>query len=419
MTMGKKKALALKITAVVLLSVLAFVELAALVTVIRYRRIASLCEEERAISRLDVDTDGIKVVSKENYVDCKVSISGTEINEFTARIRGRGNTTWDDFLKKPYRIKFDDRVSVFGGEANKNWVLLAMANDISSVKDRLAFTMARAIGTDVFVPSYNYVELYLNGLYKGLYLMTEQVDENVGRTGIEAPISPEDTEVPFLVELDDYASDEGIEGVDWFAILSKKYAVKYPDSKERYTQEQFDYIKSYISAVDAACEAGDFERLGELVDVETFIDYYLIQEIMGQQDINWKSVYMYKSKDGLMKMGPVWDFDWGAIGPSYTRSRNNKRGDVTAFRSSGNWFEIMFSRSASFRAALSERFDEIKPVVLGVIEEVRQDRARIEIYAKRNHLRWHWFFIGESWEGYYNEVLDWCRDRTYWMDEVI
>ena len=199
--------LTLRITALVLLVALAAVAVFGLVSVIRYRALEAQCESERAIPRVDVNTNGVEILSKEDYVDCKVSVSGTEISEYTAGIRGRGNTTWKYYPKKPYRIKFEEKVSVFGETKNKSWVLLALYNDFSIVKDRLAFTMADALGTDVFVPSYNYVELYINGEYNGLYLMTDQVDENKGRAGVKDDDVLESgaTEVPFLVELDAYA----------------------------------------------------------------------------------------------------------------------------------------------------------------------------------------------------------------------
>ena len=110
-----------------------------LVNVIRCNSIKST-----GLPRMDVATEGgAKIKSKENYVDCTVSLSGTDgeycFDKLDAGIRGRGNTTWRFFPKKPYRIKFDEKTSLFGEKKNKSWVLLAMYNDFSPVKDRLAF----------------------------------------------------------------------------------------------------------------------------------------------------------------------------------------------------------------------------------------------------------------------------------------
>ncbi len=417
--MTKRSTLVLKIIALFLLLLLAVSLVFGAVTLIKYRRAVKLCEDGREIPRLDIDTGGMKILSNEDYISCKVSISGTSISEKDAHIRGRGNTTWAYFPKKPYRIKFTEGASLFGEEANKSWVLLALYNDFSALKDKLAFTMADAMGTDVFVPSYHYVELYLNGKYNGLYLLTDQVDENVGRCDIKESFTEEDTAVPFLVELDAYAPEEGTEGIDWFYVGSKAYAVKYPDKNERYTEAQFKYIKDYIIAVESACSAGSYERLSELVDIKSFIDYYIIQEVMGQPEINWKSVYMYKTGDGLMKMGPVWDFDWSVTGPSTGKEKNDYRDKTEGFRSNGNWFDLMYKNSPEFKEAFALRFAEVKGSLLDVIEDARAEKERLAPYYERNHLRWHWFRFWTSESKSYDEVIDWCRERINWIDKEL
>lgn len=387
-------------------------------TVFNYTSIKKTCEEERTIPRIDIDTNGVKIKSKEEYVDCTVSISGTEIENYEAGIRGRGNSTWG-LPKKPYRIKFDEKVSLFGEEKNKSWVLLALYGDYSAVKDKLAFTMADAIGTNSFVPSYHYVELYLNGKYNGLYLLTDQVDENSGRTGVKEKFSADDVEVPFLVELDAYAPDEGVEGVDWFKIDGSYFAIKYPEVDERYTQEQFDYIKQYITDVDNACKEGNLEVLAQLVDIDSFIDYYLVQEVMGQAEINWKSVYMSKTKDGLMKMGPIWDFDWSAMGSSIGKHRDINKDRIEGYYSNNNWFDRMIRNSPEFKVLVSDRFEEVKSTLLAVIDDAREEYSILKPYYLRNHLRWHWFRVWANQEEYYNEVLDWVTKRIEWMDTVL
>lgn len=420
--MNKSLKLTLKIIATALLLALLFCAVYGLVEVIRYRVAEKKCETERVIPRVDVITEGeAEIVSKEDYVNCTVTISGTEINAEKAGIRGRGNTTWEFYPKKPYRIKFEEKVSVFGEKANKSWVLLALYNDFSAVKDRLAFTMADALGTDVFVPSYNYVELYLNGKYNGLYLMTDQVDENKGRADVKADVDEMENadDVPFLVELDDYAPNEGEEGIDWFSVAGHPYNIKYPERDERNEEiadEQFNYIKNYVQRVQTACEEGDYETFAELVDVESFIDFYIVQEVMGQPELNWKSVYMYKAVGEKMKMGPVWDFDWGAMGPGLGEERNMYRDDVTGLRSSGNWFDLLLRNSPKFEDDVRARYAEAKPLLLGAIEAVRADEARLAPYLTRNHIYWHWFRVGTENSKYYAEVLDWCTDRITWLE---
>ena len=260
-----------------------------------------------------VTEGGAPITDKENYVGCNVTVYNTDdeycIAKAAAGIRGRGNSTWT-YDKKPYRIKFDKKTSLFGWEKNKSWVLLAMYQDFSNIKDYAAFSMSRAAGVQPYSPEAAHVELLLNGQYMGLYLLTEQVDENKGRADVEEDFSESDTRVPFLVELDEDAPDEGEEGVDYFSLPDgegiRHYAVKYPKADERYTQQQFDYIKDYITAVNDVCHDGQAteEEVARLIDIPSFINYYLVQELMGQAEINWKSVFMSKTTDGKLVMGP-------------------------------------------------------------------------------------------------------------------
>ncbi len=376
----------------------------------------------------DVETNGLPVIvintlnaapitDKENYVTCTVSVVNADEEycfiDSSAGIRLRGNTTFY-YPKKPYRIKFDTKTSLFGLDQNKSWVLLAMYQDFSNIKDYSAFAFADAIGTTAFVPNAIHVEVYLNGSYIGLYLLTDQVDENAGRTGVEADFDASATEVPFLVECDQHAPDEGIEDVDYFKIVNSDrtsyYAVKYPESDERYTQEQFDYIKNYIIKVNELCYSSSVTRaeFEEYVDLSSFIDYYLIQELMGNGDVSWKSVFMSKSLDGKLVMGPLWDFDWAAGGPM------SSGGEVTkdTWYSDRNWFSNMLKKSW-FKQAVADRWQEIIPTLNEVITGLGEYKTSITAAAERNAVLWD-FDTDDTLKGfsdYYDWVLQYYSER--------
>ena len=293
-----------------------------------------------------------------------------------------------------------------------------MYNDFSLIKDRLAFGMAGALDNGAFSPSYNYVELYLNGSYKGVYLLTDQVDENKGRTGVKSDFGEGDAAVPFLVELDARAPEEGVEGVDWFYAGGRAYAIKYPEADERYAEEQFLYIKGYIEKVDALCRTPGvtLDALAEYIDIQSFIDFYIVEEVMGQPEINWKSVYMSKTADGKLIMGPVWDFDWAANGPSTGRYRNMYRKDYAGFRSVDNWFMALYEGSSEFREALRVRFSEVKDGLYATLASVSDERENIRLGAKKNNLRWHAHRPWANFKRNSDEVISWCENRILWLD---
>lgn len=411
-----------KILKISLLSLISAVVVALTTFFVKWQSYKAIVDT--GLPRIDVYTENKeKIVSREEYVNCSVSLSGAgaefSFENLEAGIRGRGNSTWTACPKKPYRIKFDEKISMFGEAANKSWVLLALYNDFSLTKDRLAFTIADSLGTDNFVPSYNYVELYINGKYNGIYLLTDQVDENEGRAEVKEDFTEADVEVPFLVELDAYSSEEGEIDVAWFRIGSHDFTVKYPEEEERHTEAQFSYIKNYVSEFDALTRKPDVTlvELSEYVDIESFIDFFIVQELMGQMEVNNKSVYMYKAVGKKMKMGPVWDFDWSAHGTdAFLRQRNIYKNNYSGLRSTDNWFSYLYSGSPEFRGALAERYSEVRENILNAIESVEASKPYAKRGAEKDWARWHPFRIYGGYGKRFDELISWCKNRLLWLD---
>ena len=374
------------------------------------------------LPRLDITVDE-KIDSKDEYVSCQISISDSgnyDIEAISGQIKGRGNTTWK-YPKKPYRIKLDNKTSLFGEDASKSWVLLAMYNDFSLSKDALAFFLGASLENGDYVPSYHYVDVYINGIYNGLYLLTEHVNENSEHTDVKYSFTENDTEVPFLVELDDYAEkDGGVEGVDYFKIDDVYFSIKYPDSTERYTEEQFKYIEKYIKKVNALAYKKNvtIAELSEYIDVQSFIDYYLIQEIMIQADVDYKSVFMYKSIDGKMKMGPLWDYDWALDGPSLLFWYDYELKEET-LASEGTWFYGLLSNSPEFREAVKVRWGEIEEKIRSAADEFCAQSGYISTAAHKDWLRWHYYNLGANYRENLDNAYNVLYRRIDWLDNKI
>lgn len=350
---------------------------------------------------ISIDTSGEEINDKENYVTCSVTVENTDeydFEEVPAGIRLRGNSTMN-LPKKPYRIKFDSKQSMFGLQKNKSWVLLAMYFDYSYIKDYTAFALARSLDTDVFLPNAKHVELYLNGVYQGLYLLTDQVDEKKGRTDVEDEdffASGSQDTPPFLVELDEYSDQEGIENEVWFKIENPDgrllFNVKYPEFNDGYdyTIEQFNKIKDYIITVNNICLDKETTReiFEQYVDISTFIDYYLIQEFMENGEINWKSIYMSKTTDGKLKMGPVWDFDWACGGPVFVSENYMGQSHSSEWLSKYNWFAHMLEKDW-FKSEVVCRWQEILPILFNTIEDIKIYKNVIAEVAEKDMEIWH------------------------------
>ena len=385
------------------------------------------------IISINTENDAVPV-DKENYINCNISVSNAEngynFSNASAGIRLRGNTTMT-YPKKPYRIKFDKKQQMFGFGEYKSWVLLALYLDFSNIKDYAAFNFAKSIKRgNAFVPNAQHVEVYFNGEYQGLYLLTEQVQENIGRVGVESEFG-EEREVPFLVELDEYAPVEGTEGIDWFKIYNPDitndafqtsfYTIKYPEAEQRYNQEQFNYIEEYINKVNSLCHSQMVtkEEFEEYIDLDQFIDYYLIQEFMGQGDIVWKSVYMSKSKDGKLVMGPIWDFDWAVTGP--ISFEKGQRLGFNYWYSEFTWFYLMLQRDW-FLTATCNRWKEIRETLNQKITELESFKETIKPTAERNAILWDFLDDGDpenDFSGYYDCIIDFMQNRWNWMNEQL
>lgn len=139
------------------------------------------------------------IVSKENYVNAKISVYGGDYEIIEdAEIRLRGNTTFHQ-PKKPYKIKFKTKQDLYGMGADKEWALLANYFDPTHMRNYYAYRFAKALGLEFSIDA-EFVEVYLNGNYNGLYLLTETVKTNKERVNIET--NDFSKGVPFLLELD-------------------------------------------------------------------------------------------------------------------------------------------------------------------------------------------------------------------------
>ena len=131
---------------------------------------------------ISINTNGVILESDENrskeYVDMTLTLTNTAdpLIDVHGSIRLRGNSTYD-FVKKPYRIKFDQKYSLFGLEKAKSWVLLADYLDPSTLHNYAALTLAGTSEYLDFVPTPHKVNLYFNGEYAGIYTLCEQVQE--------------------------------------------------------------------------------------------------------------------------------------------------------------------------------------------------------------------------------------------------
>ena len=274
---------------------------------------------------------GVGVTSKEDYVNAYVTVRGAEneednITEVLTEIKGRGNSTWG-MAKKPYRLKFDEKIKFLGNEAKeKNWVLLANYADKTLMRNALAFETARNMMNFGFTPSVTFVDVVLNGENLGSYMLTDQVEVKKKRVPVteqETTTTMSDAEITggYLIEVDGFADSE----ISWFQTSQgMKVTIKYPKDDE-INADQSAYIANYTQNMENAMFSTNFTdaELGwrKYIDEASMVDWYIACELFGNSD-SWWSTYMYKERNDVFKFGPLWDFD-------IAFNNDNRLGDAT------------------------------------------------------------------------------------------
>lgn len=253
------------------------------------------------------------------------------------QIKGRGNTTWD-YDKKPYNIKLTEKADLFGMGAAKDWCLLANYRDTSYVRNAMVFDYALEMGVPNTTDTRSF-DLYINGEYQGLYQMTEKIEVGKNRLdvpdleelnelanpqkqldeytavdydaikGLNLPVTPEEKN-GILMELD--FPERWAEEVAGFVTTVGQHVVM--KSPENASMEQVAYARDVVQEFEDRLFAGD-ERYLDCIDLDSWVQLYLIEEIFEDVDCGLSSIYFY-ILDGKLYAGPLWDFDL-TMGGSY------------------------------------------------------------------------------------------------------
>lgn len=299
---------------------------------------------------------------KENVLSNKPTIA-TNVN-----IRYRGNSSLH-YAKKQYLIKLLDEngnnldLNIMGMGKDNTWVLNGSLIDKSMIRNYLAYNISSQImevSTDA-----KFCEMFFfhdnQYKYMGVYLMTETAKRGNSRLPLRK-YNPKYTQTDYILRRDRY---------DKWSVLLNNYAtqnnlsygtlaVKYP-SDEEITEDTVKYIEEEISQFEKALYSNDpevFVTYRDYIDMDSFVDYFIINEFFGNYDAGNNSTYMYKKAGGKLTMGPVWDFD-GAMDNYYGGPFDY---DSIAFQESP-WFDRMLL-DPEFCQKLIYRYQELREGVL-------------------------------------------------------
>ena len=216
---------------------------------------------------------------------------------------GRGNSSWENYEKKPYYLKLSTEADLLGMGTAQKWVLLANAADMTHIRNRFVFDFARNAGL-VFTPQSQWVDLYINGEYRGLYLLCERNEIHSQRVDISAEqgvLVVMDSESKLMGELNPYVVTEN----------GQAFGLVNTAVDPEYVIELLQSVENAILAEDGI-DPTTGKSWQELIDIDSWARKYLVEELFGNMDAGCKSQYFYcdlDSTDCRLFAGPVWDYD--------------------------------------------------------------------------------------------------------------
>ena len=374
-----------------------------------------------------IETEGRQDIrSKEEYLHAKFRLvedvmtrSAGEVIEGNVNIKGRVNNTWELPPKKSYRLKFDEKNSLLNEPADKSWVLLANYYDRSLIRSTAVFYLG-SISRLSYTPRYHFVELFLNGRYDGTYQLIDKLKIskhrlNIGNDG-------------FLVESDRYATVE--EDARYFKIDHLEYPLNIKDPDVEYDDESFNYVKKYFEDTVAALYSDNFadpdKGWQKYIDAESFVDWYIINEICKSCEHYWFLTYFNLQKGGKLKLGPLWDYDkcFGNYAP-YVGCENPEGFWVK----NCEWFVRLFEDPV-FVTMVKERFKYFYEAREDVLRVINENASYLKYSSIENNNRWGVLYTPNQYDphdydiygAYYNEIVslkNWISKRFEWLNTAI
>ena len=355
-----------------------------------------------------------------------------EIQEQPITIRIRGySSQW--LNKKAYNIKFTEKVSLFDMDAGKKWCLISNAYDKTLLRNAIALEYAAKLNLS-YVSSVRFCQVYLNGAYLGVYLAVEPVDE--GKKRVDIDLSAGD----FLIERNRKREEKGVTYLATDAGF--RFEMNEPETPE---PAALTAILEKLNAVEAAVRTLDHTVYETYIDVESFVDFYILHELFKDIDFAQYSTRYYR-KDDILYAGPPWDFDlsmgnvsqksgeWKYWNYNNQDESTDQSGDSTRAYWAQKDFYMWLWQDGWFRQQVMDRWAELRGVTENLYAENDQGISRLDAYIaayqpqmESNYTEAGWplnkpagnlddRYPAKTWLGNVEKLRDWLSRRSAWLD---
>ena len=378
-------------------------------------------------------------------------------------IKGRGNTSYTEFDKKPYQIKLTQDAPFLDMEPGKKWVFVSNSADSSLIRNALSRSLAGHLNLPQSEEG-TFVDLYVNKEYVGNYYVVEKIEIQENRLLLsdlqkatehenetedlstyetawtdttkakQIPNDPEDITGGYLIERDfDNRFLKEVEINESYFITEAKecFIVRDPE----YTSEaQIAYIDSYVQSVENAILSAEGidgttgKSYQDLIDVDSFVRKYLLEEVTANYDGGVASSYFYKDSDtidGRLYAGPVWDYDvsWGNS-PAYLgqiSTSPERLSRLASHSDSSVWFQSLYHKPEVYEKIVSCYAQEISPYLTLLADEILPMLDEITA-AAMDQVRWEDQYAKNGYSGDRSEqitfIADYIKARKDFLDRA-
>ncbi|MEO5980549.1 MAG: CotH kinase family protein [Chryseolinea sp.] len=411
-----------------------------------------------------INTNGLTIVDDPKITaDMGIIDNGTARNNVTdpynafsgkigIEIRGSSSQM---FPKKQWGIELRDdageskEASLLGMPAEEDWVLFAPYNDKTLMRDALAYALGREMG-GVYAPRTRYCEVVLNNVYQGVYVLIEKIKRDKNRVDINKldpdEVSGNNLTGGYIFKID---KSTGGDGEGWASNYPPSHASNqtiyfqydYPKA-ENIVDVQKTYIQTQVKAFEDALHGDQFAdpALGyaKYIDVNSFIDYFIMQELTKNVDGFRLSTFLYKQRDsdgGKIVLGPIWDFNLGFGNADYCT-----KGEPKGWANNFNmicpddywlipfWWDRLFtdpafgtkvaSRWATLRAgafqesAIQNRIDSLTNLL-----NAESQQRNFKAWKVLGQYVWPNYYVGPTFQDEVTHLKKWVSERLIWMDQ--
>ena len=413
-------------------------------------------DEGNSFPKMIISTNGQEIIDEPKInADLKVIEENSEIN-YKIGIETRGSSS-QMFPKKSYGFETrssdwsdDIDVELGGFPEEEDWILYGPYSDKSLIRNKLTFDLSNSIG--YYASRTKFYNLFINNESKGLYVLMEKIKRDKNRVDI-SKLGDDTVNGGYIIKIDKPTGDGESCSTCYDSSFSFRssyntkgeisneseiYFIYHYPKPDEISEDQKDYIKSVIYDFETALISANSQNLIDIIDIDSFVDFFIINELSKNPDGYRLSTFLNKDFEGKLKMGPIWDFNLAFANVDYCDG-SNPEGWIYNFNNicPGDVWQVPFwwtnlMQKEVFKSALKIRWEALRSSKLSnseifgkinsykdYLESNKVINQNFYIWPVLGQYVWPNYFVGSSHQEEIDFMKNWITDRLSWMDNQI